>query len=162
MKTKTSDTGTARGALEQLYYDSSGAKPLDTGSLPAPARVAVYSSEADAPEITEVVADAPGEFVRALSSVVFEKCVSSGGGFSFDVVLAVVENLVHAGFRGVTVSVLENGNTLKISDRGPGIADKKRAVEVGFTTADDTQRETIKGVGSGLALVARRLACHPR
>ena len=72
-----------------------------------------------------------------------------------EAVLAVVENLIHAHFRSAAVSVLPEGS-LQVSDQGPGIADKERAMLPGFTTATAEMRRYIRGVGSGLP-VARRL-----
>lgn len=70
----------------------------------------------------------------------------------------VVENLVHAGFMDPLVSVVDNGTVVRVSDRGPGIADHYRARRSGFTTAGPAERRVIRGVGAGLALASELLA----
>jgi len=62
----------------------------------------------------------------------------------------VVENLIHAGFDEVVVSVLDGGATVRFADQGPGIRDKDRVFLPGFSTASDEMKAIIKGVGSGL------------
>jgi len=61
-------------------------------------------------------------------------------------------------FQDVVVTVLDGGQVLKISDHGPGIQDKERAVQPGFTTANSDQRRFIRGVGSGLPIALESLA----
>ena len=63
-----------------------------------------------------------------------------------------MENLLHACFRDVVVTILDDGHTIRISDHGPGVDDKDRAFLPGFTTATAEQRLIIRGVGSGLPL----------
>jgi hypothetical protein len=70
----------------------------------------------------------------------------------------VVENLVHAGFCDAVVTVIDGGRTVRVSDHGPGIADPGRALEPGYTTADDGDRGLILGVGGGLPFVAAAMA----
>lgn len=69
----------------------------------------------------------------------------------------VIENLVHAEFEGACVSVLDAGAALRVSDCGPGIADKDRAMEPGFSTACERQRAVVRGVGSGLPVAAHAM-----
>ena len=76
-----------------------------------------------------------------------------GGRVPYTVVREVTENLLHAAFSDVVVSILDDGATIRFSDRGPGIADKDRAFLPGFTTADNGMRRYIRGVGSGLPIV---------
>jgi len=64
----------------------------------------------------------------------------------------LVENLIHAGFRGVVISVLEDGNVVRISDKGPGVENKNRAFEFGFSGATPETSREIRGVGAGLGL----------
>jgi hypothetical protein len=71
-------------------------------------------------------------------------------------VSAVIENLLHAGFKGVTVSILDAGRTIRVADRGPGIADKRQALEPGYSSAGEAERKVIAGVGSGLTIAARQ------
>src|SRR5205807_2194042 len=59
-------------------------------------------------------------------------------------------------FHCPTVSVLDGGLTVRVADRGPGIADKLRAVEPGYSSAGEAERRIIAGVGAGLAIAARQ------
>src|SRR5207302_8593165 len=52
----------------------------------------------------------------------------------------------------------DNGNTVRMYARGPGIQDKERACLPGFTTATRDMRQCIRGVGSGLPVAREQLA----
>lgn len=81
-----------------------------------------------------------------------------GGGIPVAVFKELIENLVHASFSGVVINILDGGNTLRISDQGPGIPDKDAALRPGFTSADAQAKRYIRGVGSGFSVVQRALA----
>lgn len=66
----------------------------------------------------------------------------------------IVENLVHADFKEACVSIMDGGATVRISDGGPGITDKDRALEIGFSTATTEHRALVRGIGSGLPVSA--------
>ncbi|GAG73600.1 unnamed protein product, partial [marine sediment metagenome] len=68
------------------------------------------------------------------------------------VIKEIVENLIHANFNEVVVSIYKDGNVIRISDQGPGITDKKKAILPGFTTAKEDMKRYIRGVGSGLPI----------
>ncbi|MGE0027053.1 MAG: ATP-binding protein [Thermoleophilia bacterium] len=99
-------------------------------------------AETDAAALVEAVCDAVAERSPIPAPAVRE----------------VVENLVHAGFRDAVVTVLDGGRTVRVSDHGPGIADRGRALQPGYTTADDDDRDLILGVGGGLPFAAAALA----
>jgi hypothetical protein len=84
---------------------------------------------------------------------VYELARDQGGTIPYTVVREVAENLIHAAFSEPVVSVLDNGNTIRFADQGPGIADKDKAVMPGFTTATGAMKQHIRGVGSGLPIV---------
>ncbi len=64
----------------------------------------------------------------------------------------IIENLVHADFEGACVSVFDGGASLRVSDCGPGIAEKDKAMLPGYSTACERVRTVVRGVGSGLPL----------
>ncbi len=66
------------------------------------------------------------------------------------VIREVVENLIHAHFTEVVVTILDGGDTIRFADQGPGILDKDRVFTPGFSTATQDMKSVIKGVGSGL------------
>ncbi|MGB3634472.1 MAG: ATP-binding protein, partial [Rubrobacteraceae bacterium] len=55
-------------------------------------------------------------------------------------------------YRGVVISVLNNGRTVRVSDKGPGIEEKSRAIEFGFSGATPEALDEIRGVGAGLGI----------
>lgn len=121
-------------------------------------RVAVYPRGAG-PEITEVAAATPRAAAAKFSRFVMEKVAEFGGRVPEVAVREVVENLIHADYKGVVISVLEDGNVVRISDKGPGVRDKDRAMEFGFSGATPEAASVIRGVGAGLG-IARQAAAE--
>lgn len=114
------------------------------------ARLAVYPDPCLPPAVTEL--SAPG--AAALVESLFAAAAAAAHRLPVLAVREVVENLVHAGFADALVSVLGGGRVLRVSDRGPGIADRTRALEPGVTGAGAAEREVVRGVGCGLPLAA--------
>lgn len=114
-------------------------------------RVAVYP-EGGVPEIIEMAAANPRAATVKFTKVVMEKVREQDGRVPEEAVREVIENLVHAGYEGVIISVLESGNGVRVSDRGPGISNKERAVEFGFSGASPEALREIRGVGAGLGM----------
>ncbi|MDZ4655178.1 MAG: ATP-binding protein [Coriobacteriia bacterium] len=135
--------------------------PVADGSLPhpvnrtadmgaPPVRIAVYDSLAAPPRVEEVFGENPRALIEVLSSRTYQLSHDAGGALPYVVIREIVENLIHARFDEVVVSVLDGGNTIRFADQGPGIGDKDRAFQPGFSTASDEMKRIIKGVGSGL------------
>ena len=114
-------------------------------------RIAVYPPDAE-PEVIEVAASDPRSATAKFTKIVMDKVGEMGGSVPKEAVREVLENLIHADYRGVVVSVLDGGNTVRVSDRGSGIQNKERAVEFGFTGASPEALEQIRGVGAGLGM----------
>lgn len=114
-------------------------------------RVAVYPQSGE-PEITEVSAASPGSATVKFTRLIMEKVSESGGKVPEEAVREVVENLIHAEYRGVVVSVLNGGDSVRVSDKGPGIENKSRAMEFGFSGASPDVMRDIRGVGAGLGI----------
>lgn len=115
------------------------------------ARVVVYPPGAE-PEITEIAAADPRSATAKFTRSVMGKVRELGGEAPEEAVREVVENLIHAEYRGVIISVLDGGDVVRVSDRGPGIQNKERAVEFGFSGASQAVLEEIRGVGAGLGM----------
>lgn len=122
------------------------------------ARIAVYDAAAAAPRVVDVEASAPGQLIEQLASTAHALAKDQGGALPYTVVREVVENLIHAEFREIVISVLDSGNTMRFADQGPGILDKGRAVLPGFSTATTVMKRYIRGVGSGLPIVNEFIA----
>jgi hypothetical protein len=133
------------------FADIALAEPLYKGTR---ARIAVYDGPASSPYVEDVESSCARDFIESLSSRVHELSLQRGGRVPFSVIREIVENYVHADFAEPVVSVLDSGSTLRFSDQGPGITDKQRALQPGFTTATASMKDVIRGVGSGLPIVA--------
>ena len=114
-------------------------------------RVAVYPPGGE-PEVTEVAASSPGSATTKFTRFVMDKVQEAGGKVPEDAVREVVENLIHAGYRGVVISILDDGNVVRVSDKGPGVENKQRAMEFGFSGAVPEALDEIRGVGAGLGI----------
>lgn len=115
------------------------------------ARIVAYPLGKD-PEITEIAAADPRSAATKFTKSIMGKVREFDGDVPEEAVREVVDNLIHAEYQGVVVSVLDGGNVVRVSDRGPGIRNKERAVEFGFTGASPAALEDIRGVGAGLGL----------
>jgi DNA-binding CsgD family transcriptional regulator len=121
-------------------------------------RLAVYDSPLAAPRVVSLHGQEFHEFVGDLAARTYTFARERGGRIPFIVIREIIENLIHAYFQGAVISILDDGNTIRISDHGPGIANKAHALEPGFSTATPAMRRLIKGVGSGLPVAREQLA----
>ncbi len=133
-----------------------GARSSGEGSI-CPARLAVYDSPCVAPRVIELSADDYDELINLLATKTYQFSQEKGGALPFTVIKEVIENLIHAYFNEVVITILDDGNTVRISDQGPGIRDKERAFWPGFSTATREMKKYIRGVGSGLPIVKESL-----
>ena len=129
----------------------------ETGQPPE-VRVAVYDTLLASPQVVTLSGESFDELVGTLASRTYEYARERGGRIPFVVIREVLENLIHAFFQDAVVTILDSGNTIRISDQGPGVRDKERAFLPGFTTATREMRQFIKGVGSGLPVAREQLA----
>ncbi|GAC1656655.1 MAG: hypothetical protein NVS9B1_12520 [Candidatus Dormibacteraceae bacterium] len=118
-------------------------------------RLAIYRDGEPEPQVENVQGTGPEELIHKLCTALPPVMSELGSSLPQAAVRALIENLLHAGFRTPTISVLDRGQTFRVADRGPGIADKRLALEVGFSSAGDEERRVIRGVGAGLATAAR-------
>ena len=123
-------------------------------AAPTIVRIAVYDTMTAPPRVEEVFGDSSAELIERLSARVYQMARDAGGSIPYTVIRELTENLLHAGFADVVVSVLDDGSTVRIADAGPGIADVDRAIRPGFSTATREMRGLIRGVGSGLPIAA--------
>jgi hypothetical protein len=100
--------------------------------------------------VVELSTDDSREFIELMANKTYELSQAKGGRIPFSVIREVAENLIHAYFEECVVTILDGGNTIRISDQGPGISDKNAAMMPGFSTASAEMKSVIRGVGSGL------------
>ena len=130
-----------------------GKAPSLEAALTYPARIAVYDDAASAPRVVIVDPTDVRTYLEEITSEVYRLAREQGGSIPFMVIREIVENFVHAYFTAPTISILDNGNTIRFSDQGPGIKEKERALEYGTTSASEEMKQFIRGVGSGLPYV---------
>lgn len=117
------------------------------------ARIAVYDDLLSSPQIIDIEPNTTREYITNLASSVYEYAQRSGGSIPFSIILQVSENFIHSRFREVVVSIMDGGNTIRFADQGPGITDKEKAQQPGFSSATSDMKRYIHGVGSGLPIV---------
>ena len=121
------------------------------------ARIAFYDDLKSAPRVTEIQPAPTGDFIEALASSVYEQAKTAGGTIPYTVIREVSENFIHARFTEIIISILDQGNTIRFADQGPGINHKEHAQLPGFSSAIEPMKHYIRGVGSGLPIVKEYL-----
>jgi hypothetical protein len=133
--------------------------PVASGrQTPTEARIAIYDGLIAAPRVEDLLADDLAAAIEQLASRTHNLARERGGTIPYTIIREVSENLIHAGFREVVVTILDDGSTIRFSDQGPGIPDNEKVFLPGFTTADASMKHIIRGVGSGLPIVRETLA----
>ena len=126
---------------------------FDYSFVDATARVALYDDMKSAPRVIKVEPAPTNEFIEALTTTVYEQSKLAGGKIPYTLIREVSENFIHAQFREIVVSILDDGNTVRFADQGPGIQEKEKAQEPGFSSAIEPMKDYIRGVGSGFPIV---------
>ena len=126
---------------------------FDYSFVDAIARVALYDDLKSAPRITKVSPAPTDEFIEHLTTTVYEQSKLAGGKIPYTLIREVSENFIHAQFREIVVSILDDGNTVRFADQGPGIQEKEKAQQPGFSSAIEPMKDYIRGVGSGFPIV---------
>lgn len=127
--------------------------PFDYSFVTATARVALYDDLKSAPRITKIEPARTNEFIEHLATTVYEQSKLAGGSIPYTLIREVSENFIHAQFREIVVSILDGGNTVRFADQGPGIREKEKAQQPGFSSAIEPMKDYIRGVGSGFPIV---------
>ena len=118
------------------------------------ARIAVYDDMLSSPRIIDIGPNTPREYINEIATNVYSSAKDLGGSIPFSIILQVAENFIHSYFTEVVVTILDDGNTIRFSDQGPGIADKEKAKTPGYSSATADMKRIIHGVGSGLPIVS--------
>lgn len=120
-------------------------------------RIAIYDSFACAPRVITYKGSTIPAAIEDFSQQIYNLSQERGGQLPFSVIKELVENLLHAHFCDVVVTIYPEGNTIRFSDRGPGISDPDKAFQPGFSSASKEEKKYIKGVGSGLPVAKEAL-----
>ena len=123
-----------------------------------PARIAVYDDASAAPRVVVVEPGEVRSYLEEITATVSRLAREQGGAIPFMVIREIVENFIHAYFQAPTITILDDGNTIRFSDEGPGIKEKSLALEYGTSSATEEMKHYIRGVGSGLPYVQQYMA----
>lgn len=132
-------------------------KAFDYSFVSTIARVAVYDDLRSAPRVLQVAPAETSQYINALANLIYEQSHAMGGSLPYVVIREVTENFIHAQFKEIIVSILDQGNTVRFADQGPGISFKEKVQQPGFTSAVEPMKQYIRGVGSGLPIVKEYL-----
>ena len=130
--------------------DEKNVSPENALTVRYAARIAVYDDKAAAPRVVLVEPKDVRAYLDEIAATVNRLAHEQGGQIPFMVMREIVENFIHAHFVAPTISIMDNGNTIRFSDRGPGIKEKNRALEFGTSSATEEMKSFIRGVGFGL------------
>ena len=120
-------------------------------------RIAVYDDMLSTPRVLVIAPKDVRAYLEEITNTVYRCMKEQGGGISLMVIREIVENFIHADFVEPIISILDDGNTIRFADQGPGIEDKERAFEFGVTSADRNQKRYIRGTGAGFPMVQQYL-----
>ena len=117
-----------------------------------PARIAVYDDPSVAPQVLVIEPTDIRSYLSEITNNVTRLSHERGGRLPFTIIREIVENYIHASFIEPSISIFDDGNTIRFCDQGPGIPEKQRALEIGTTSASEDMKHYIRGVGSGLPI----------
>ncbi|MBM3705575.1 MAG: hypothetical protein FJW66_03520 [Actinobacteria bacterium] len=116
-------------------------------------RIAVYDNLRSIPRIIDFDYETISFFLDEVPQKVYSISHSLGGKIPYTILKEVIENLIHADFQDIIITIMDEGNHIIISDQGPGVSDKDKAFLPGYTSATSSMKKYIRGVGSGLPIV---------
>ena len=134
-------------------YDSTNKTSRKETGFFIPVRIALYDNMRSIPRVIDSEFDNITDFINDTSQKTYNLSHEMGGNIPYTIIREIIENLIHAEFKEVTITVMSGGNHIMVSDQGPGIDDKEKAVLPGYTSATSTMKQYIRGVGSGLPIV---------
>ncbi|OFW53031.1 MAG: hypothetical protein A2163_05555 [Actinobacteria bacterium RBG_13_35_12] len=122
-------------------------------TLNIPVRIAVYDNMRSIPRIVDLNFKDINNFINETPQKIYNMSHEIGGKIPYTIIKEIIENLIHADFKEVVITILDSGNHVIVSDQGPGIEDKEKAFLPGYTSATSKMKEYIRGVGSGFPIV---------
>ena len=125
----------------------------DKDGIPILVRVAIYDNMRSIPRVVDIKSKTINDFIDKTSQKIYSLSHEIGGKIPYTIIKEIIENLIHADFSEITITILNNGNHIIVSDQGPGIEDKEKVFLPGYTSATSEMKKYIRGVGSGLPIV---------
>ena len=153
----TETAGTGRSVPLSLYENRETDFPLHTRTniySDTNATIVVYRTHDYRPE--SIALSYTGDisaFIDSMASAIHEQLLPFGTDLPVEILTEATGNLIHAGFKDVTITICDEGRTVVLSDHGPGIDDKNVAKRPGFSSATQYHKKYIKGVGSGFNIL---------
>ena len=83
-------------------------------------RIAVYDTLTSPPRVLTVEAEDVPALIASLAEKTYHACREQGGQVPYTVINELIENLIHAYFRDLVVTILDGGQVIRIADHGPG------------------------------------------
>ena len=127
--------------------------PSDDSSFFIPVKIALYDNMRSIPRVFESTYNNISDFINDTSQKTYSLSHDMSGAIPYTIIREIVENLIHADFKEVIITIMPGGNHILVSDQGPGIDDKEKAFLPGQTSATSAMKQYIRGVGSGLPIV---------
>ncbi len=121
-------------------------------------KIASYDSLVSLPKVDTISSNDLTQLIGKVAEKTYNLAHMKGSNIPFIVINEIVENLIHANFQDAVISIMPDGNTIRVSDHGPGIKDKDKALLPGFSTATQKMQDFIRGVGSGLPIANESLS----
>jgi len=118
-----------------------------------PVKIALYDNLRSIPRVVDSTYNNISDFINDTSQKAYSLSHEMGGKVPYTIIREIIENLIHADFKEVIITIMSNGNHIIVSDQGPGIDNKDKALLPGYSSATSTMKEYIRGVGSGLPIV---------
>jgi len=122
------------------------------------ARIAVYDNLLSAPRVVDVPPKDIQQFIEDITAATYDLARQQGGQLPYTAIREITENVIHDGFSECTVSILDEGNTLRFADQGPGISKKDLVLQPAVSSAIRWMKDYIRGVGSGFPIVREFLS----
>lgn len=150
-------TGRGNGARAADAREVAGNGGDEASQVSYATRIAIYDDLLSTPRVIVIAPKDVRTYLEEITNTVYRCMKEQGGGISLMVIREIVENFIHANFVEPIISILDDGNTIRFADQGPGIEDKERAFEFGVTSADRNQKRYIRGTGAGFPMVQQYL-----
>ncbi|MCJ7728082.1 MAG: hypothetical protein MUO96_05525, partial [Actinobacteria bacterium] len=106
------------GDSVKLNNNSSPGNPT-RNIMDIPVRIAVYDNMRSIPRIIDLNFNDINNFINETSEKTYSLSHEIGGRIPYTIIKEIIENLIHADFKEVIITVLDSGNHIIVTDQGP-------------------------------------------
>ncbi|NLK08875.1 MAG: hypothetical protein GX316_09315 [Firmicutes bacterium] len=127
--------------------------------FPSPRGLIVYETvNNQLPEIASIQGASPQDFIDKLTTRACQILGRANSPIPPFILEELITNLCHADFKQPVITIYNDGHSLSISDQGPGIADKEKALQAGYYGREPRYAiADMRGVGMGLPMVCKAI-----